>query len=171
MIQKDHYGRTYVTEDDAVELLYQNPDLDLTTLVFDDASKFNTSIQQTYYDISNLNVLESLDISVEEFDRNNQSIWHIPEKYTKMDVAKYILDLCETQEQLQRVGEELLLFLEKDLFDVLKLLIYISDTAKSNDIVLGVGRGSSVSSYILYLIGIHKVDSMLYDLDIKEFLK
>ena len=171
MIQKDHYGRTYVTEDDAVELLYQNPDLDLTTLVFDDASKFNTSIQQTYYDISNLNVLESLDISVEEFDRNNQSIWYIPEKYANMDVAKYILDLCETQEQLQRVGEELLLFLEKELFDVLKLLIYISDTAKNNDIVLGVGRGSSVSSYILYLIGIHKVDSMLYDLDIKEFLK
>jgi DNA polymerase-3 subunit alpha len=95
----------------------------------------------------------------------------MPEKYFKMDVAKYILDLCTTQEQLQRVGDELMLFLEKDLFEVLKLLIYISDTAKKNNIVLGVGRGSSVSSYVLYLIGIHKVDSMLYDLDIKEFLK
>lgn len=171
MMNRDQYGRTYITEDDAVDLLYQNPDLDLTTLVFDDADKFNQSIQRTYYDISNLNVLESLDISVEEYDKNNQSFWYVPEKYAKLDVAKYILDLCTTQEQLQRVGDELMLFLEKDLFDVLKLLIYISDTAKKHDIVLGVGRGSSVSSYVLYLIGIHKVDSMFYDLDIKEFLK
>jgi DNA polymerase III alpha subunit len=171
MTQRDQYGRTYITEDDAVELLYQNPELDLTKLTFDDATKFNQSTQRTYYDISNLNVLGSLDISVEEYDRNNQSFWHIPEKYIKMDVAKYILDLCTTQEQLQRVGDELMLFLEKDLFDVLKLLIYISDTARKHKIVLGVGRGSSVSSYVLYLIGIHKVDSMLYDLDIKEFLK
>jgi DNA polymerase III alpha subunit len=171
MTHRDQYGRTYITEEDAVELLYQNPDLDLSKLVFDEASKFNQSVQRTYYDISNLNVLESLGLSVEEYDRNNQAFWHMPEKYFKMDVAKYILDLCTTQEQLQRVGDELMLFLEKDLFEVLKLLIYISDTAKKNNIVLGVGRGSSVSSYVLYLIGIHKVDSMLYDLDIKEFLK
>ena len=171
MTYRDQYGRTYITEDDAVELLYQNPDLDLSKLVFDEASKFNQSVQRTYYDISNLNVLESLGLSVEEYDRNNQAFWHMPEKYVKMDAAKYILDLCTTQEQLQRVGDELMLFLEKDLFEVLKLLIYISDTAKKNNIVLGVGRGSSVSSYVLYLIGIHKVDSMLYDLDIKEFLK
>ena len=171
MTHRDQYGRTYITEDDAVDLLYQNPDLDLAKLVFDDASKFNESVQRTYYDISNLNVLESLGLSVEEYDKNNQAFWYMPEKYFKMDVAKYILDLCTTQEQLQRVGDELMLFLEKDLFDVLKLLIYISDTAKKNDVVLGVGRGSSVSSYVLYLIGIHKVDSMLYDLDIKEFLK
>jgi DNA polymerase III alpha subunit len=171
MTHRDQYGRTYITEDDAVELLYQNPELDLTKLTFDDANKFNQSAQRTYYDISNLNVLDSLDISVEEYDRNSQSFWHIPEHYIKMDVAKYILDLCNSQEQLQRVGDELMLFLEKNLFDVLKLLIYISDCAKKNNIVLGVGRGSSVSSYVLYLIGIHKVDSMLYDLDIKEFLK
>jgi DNA polymerase III alpha subunit len=171
MTHRDQYGRTYITEDDAVDLLYQNPDLDLTTLVFDEASKFNQSVQRTYYNISNLDVLESLDISIEEYDKNNQAFWHMPGEYIKMDVAKYILDLCTTQDQLQRVGDELMLFLEKDLFNVLKLLIYISDTAKKNNIVLGVGRGSSVSSYTLYLIGIHKVDSMLYDLDIKEFLK
>ena len=42
---------------------------------------------------------------------------------------------------------------------------------KDNNIVYGVGRGSSVSSYILYLIGVHRVNSLKFNLDIKEFLK
>ena len=51
---------------------------------------------------------------------------------------------------------------------MVKILV---DVSKENNIVLGVGRGSSVASYILYLLGIHKVDSLAYNLDIKEFLK
>jgi DNA polymerase III alpha subunit len=42
---------------------------------------------------------------------------------------------------------------------------------RSNNIVWGVGRGSSVASYVLYLLGVHKVDSIKYGLDIREFLK
>jgi len=34
-----------------------------------------------------------------------------------------------------------------------------------------VGRGSSVASYCLYLLGVHKINSLKFDLDIKEFLK
>ena len=33
------------------------------------------------------------------------------------------------------------------------------------------GRGSSAASYILYLIGVHRVDSVKYDIDPKEFFK
>jgi DNA polymerase III alpha subunit len=42
---------------------------------------------------------------------------------------------------------------------------------RANNIVWGVGRGSSVASYVLFLIGIHKVDSLYYDLPIEEFLR
>ncbi len=42
---------------------------------------------------------------------------------------------------------------------------------RDNEVIWGVGRGSSVASYVLYLIGIHKVDSMYYDLPINEFLR
>jgi DNA polymerase III alpha subunit len=45
------------------------------------------------------------------------------------------------------------------------------ETMRVNNIVWGVGRGSSVASYVLYLIGVHKIDSMYYDLDIEEFLR
>ena len=48
---------------------------------------------------------------------------------------------------------------------------YVVDTLRDNNIVWGVGRGSSVSSYVLYLIGIHKIDSVKYALPIDEFFK
>jgi DNA polymerase III alpha subunit len=57
------------------------------------------------------------------------------------------------------------------LFDVLKYLKYLVDVMTQNQLIWGVGRGSSVASFVLYKIGVHRVDSLYYDLDIKEFLK
>jgi DNA polymerase III alpha subunit len=88
-----------------------------------------------------------------------------------MDIAQWLLDQCQTQEELQRVGKELLLYQERELFSLLKQLKYIVDTWRENNIVWGVGRGSSVASYILYLLGVHKINSIYYDLDIEEFLR
>ena len=51
------------------------------------------------------------------------------------------------------------------------ILIYIIETMRKHELVWGVGRGSSVASYVLYLLGVRKVDSLKYNLDIKEFLK
>ena len=71
----------------------------------------------------------------------------------------------------ERCGEELLLYQERDLFNLLRYMKYLVDTMRKNNIVWGVGRGSSVASYVLYLIGIHRIDSIKYNLDINEFLK
>jgi DNA polymerase III alpha subunit len=51
------------------------------------------------------------------------------------------------------------------------LCIYIIDPLRKNNSVWGVGRGSSVASYVLYLIGVHKIDSLFFDLDIEDFLR
>jgi DNA polymerase III alpha subunit len=110
-------------------------------------------------------------LSTQEYDTLNQSIWHMPEEYKNLDIAEYVLSLCKTDEQRQRVGEELLLYLDRDLFTLLQYLKYLVDTMRQHNIVWGVGRGSSVSSYVLYLLGIHRIDSMYYSLDIKEFLR
>jgi DNA polymerase-3 subunit alpha len=72
---------------------------------------------------------------------------------------------------LQRCGAELLRYVELDLLPLLQYLKYLVDTLRLNNIVWGVGRGSSVSSYVLYKIGVHKIDSLYYGLDYKEFLK
>jgi DNA polymerase III alpha subunit len=114
---------------------------------------------------------QNQDISIEQFDRQNQDQWSMPDEYKNMDIAQWILDQCKTQEELQRVGKELLLYQERDLFLLLKQLKYIVDTWRANNVLWGVGRGSSVASYVLYLLGVHRINSMYYDLDIEEFLR
>ena len=111
------------------------------------------------------------DMTVEEFDAMKQNSWHMPEEYKSLDIAEYILSLCDSDAKLQRCGEELLLFQERNLFDLLRYLKYLVDTLKSNNMIWGVGRGSSVASYVLYLLGVHRIDSMFYDLDTREFLR
>jgi hypothetical protein len=111
------------------------------------------------------------DMTVEEFDVMKQNSWHMPDEYRHMDIAEYVLSLCDSDAQLQRCGQELLLFQERNLFDLLRYLKYLVDTLKSNNMIWGVGRGSSVASYVLYLLGVHRIDSMFYDLDAREFLR
>jgi DNA polymerase-3 subunit alpha len=106
-----------------------------------------------------------------EFDRFCQRDWHMPKEYQQLDIAQHILDLCATDAELQRCGDELLMFQERGLFELLKYLKYLVDTMRSNNLIWGVGRGSSVASYVLYKLGVHRIDSMYYDLDPHEFLR
>ena len=78
---------------------------------------------------------------------------------------------CTNAQQRDRVYTELLEYEKRGMIIVLKFLLYLVEICETNDIVLGVGRGSSVASYCLYLLGIHHIDSIKYELDIKEFLK
>ena len=87
------------------------------------------------------------------------------------NIIEMLYGMCETQTQMERVTLELELFIQHGMFEVLVYLKYLVDTLRANNIVWGVGRGSSVASYCLYLIGVHKIDSIKYDLDIHEFLK
>lgn len=111
------------------------------------------------------------DMAVPEFDLVRQRQWLMPKEYLEFDIAQHVLDLCGTDAELQRVGHELLLFQERDLFDLLRYLRYLVDVMRDNNVIWGVGRGSSVASYVLYLLGVHRINSMYYDLDISEFLR
>ena len=111
------------------------------------------------------------DQAVPEFDLEQQQHWHMPQSYRELDIAAHVLSLCDGPEQLQRCGEELLLFQERDLFDLLRYLKYLVDVMRENHVIWGVGRGSSVASYVLYKLGVHRIDSMYYDLDPREFLR
>ncbi len=112
-----------------------------------------------------------ISLSVDEYDMMNQRNWLMPEEYKQIDIAQHVIDLCKTDAEIQRAGQELLLFQERNLFNLLKYLKYLVDTMKSNNVIWGVGRGSSVASYVLYLLGVHRIDSMYYDLDPGEFLR
>ena len=97
--------------------------------------------------------------------------WHMPDDYKNLDIINHLFDMCETQEQRNRVLIELNLFKDRGMIIVLQFLKYLVDVCKEHNIVLGVGRGSSVASYCLFLLGVHRVDSIKYQLDITEFLK
>ena len=109
--------------------------------------------------------------SVVDWDSAQQTRWKMPPEYKDLDIAQHILNLCDTEAELQRVGEELLLYQERGLFDLLRYLKYLVDVMTENRVIWGVGRGSSVASYVLYKLGVHRIDSLYYKLDIQEFLR
>jgi DNA polymerase III alpha subunit len=110
-------------------------------------------------------------ITMSVFDQEKQARWHMPEEYKQLDIAQYVLSLCSTEAEMQRVGHELLLFQERDLFNLLRYLKYLVDVMTENKVIWGVGRGSSVASYVLYKLGVHRIDSMFYKLEPEEFLR
>ena len=103
-----------------------------------------------------------------KLDTNN---WFMPNSYKELDIEDYILNLCTTPEQQERVLLELALYRERNLLSLLKQIKYIVDTLRQHNVVWGVGRGSSVASYVLYLLNVHRVDSIKYNIDITEFFK
>lgn len=165
------YGIAYASSDELCDLLYQQPDADISKIFVEDPYKFNDAVKSLYPTFKELKLYTPSELDLDEFDHQMQNNWHMPDEYKNMDIAQWILDQCKTQEELQRVGKELLLYQERDLFPLLKQLKYIIDAWRTKNIVWGVGRGSSVASYILYLIGVHQINSIYYDLDIEEFLR
>jgi DNA polymerase III alpha subunit len=98
----------------------------------------------------------------------------MPDEYKDINVYKYVLGKAETpceQHVQDRIWEELQEYKKRDMHNLLRYMIYLVDFMRENDIVWGVGRGSSVASYVLYLIGVHKVNSIQFDLDWREFLR
>lgn len=100
----------------------------------------------------------------------NKDNWFMPDSYRNMDIEKWIKEICP-KDNLDRVELELELYKKNDLISLLKQMKYIVDTLRKNNVLWGIGRGSSVASYVLYLIGVHRVDSVKYNIPITEFFK
>jgi len=104
------------------------------------------------------------------YDLELQKHWFLPEEYKDIDIEGFLVHRCPKQ-NYQRLINELNEFKARNMLDLLRWLKYCVDICQSNKIVLGVGRGSSVASYVLYLLGVHKIDSVKYNLDFSEFMR
>ena len=171
-MKSDHVGRIIFDEADLVDMVMRGqPLVDLNGLVVQPMIDLETAAL-ILDDIPEFIDYDKLaQESLENFDHRCQNTWHMPEEYQQLDIAELVVAMCDTPEKLQRVGHELLLYQERGLFDLLRYLKYLVDVMKSNHVIWGVGRGSSVASYVLYLLGVHRIDSMYYDLDAGEFLR
>lgn len=171
-VRYDQYGNAIISTADAVESVLRGNRI--TEAFIDDAEE--VALYNKYakrFTQSKAILLEEIteDFPFEDYHAAMASEWFMPEQYKSIDPTAYILNKCETEEQQIRAQQELEIYTKRDLLDLLRFLIYLVDFMRENNIVWGVGRGSSVASYCLYLIGVHKIDSIKYNLDIHEFLR
>lgn len=97
--------------------------------------------------------------------------WLISDKYLNMDMNSWLLSKCNTDKERNRIKLEVALLKYYNVYSILKICMYIVDLANNREVILGVGRGSSVCLYSLYLIGLHKINSLKYDLPLEDFFK
>lgn len=168
------FNEVIVNEDDIVAAIYSGKNIHFEDLVFEDkelVKQFNHAVLENADHIAKIKeYFDDPNVDEKFFDESNQCDWFMPEDYYP-NLVEMLYGMCETEEQTARVSEELELFIQHGMLDLLFYLKYLVDTLRANNVLWGVGRGSSVASYCLYLIGVHKIDSIKYKLDIKEFLK
>jgi len=169
----DEYGYVGRTEQELCTLLRQNPEFDLNCVPMQNAGQHLQALEDLYSDLSKPIDYDYLDRSLplQAYHQRLQGQWQMPEEYQQLDIARWLLEQCSNDVELQRMGRELLLFQDRDLMTLLQYLKYLVDTLQKNSVVMGVGRGSSVASFALYKIGVHRVNSIEYDLPIEEFLR
>lgn len=110
--------------------------------------------------------------------------WDIPQYYLNLNVEEYMqqklveeieineeLDSIDIDDRVDRLETELKLFEYYGMTNILRTAIYIVETFKQKNVIWGTGRGSSCCCYCLYLIELHDVDSVLFDLDLTEFFR
>ena len=169
----NNYGAVFLSQSELFEAIYSGKISSFENIFLNDSSEeqFNLSVNTNRDNIKLIKKYQDPAESLELFDEANQCTWFMPDEYLNFPIHQWLIDQCKTEEERSRVDEELILFIQHGMFDLLFYLKYLVDTMQQNNIVWGVGRGSSVASYVLYLIGIHKINSIKYNLDIKEFLK
>lgn len=167
----NQYGQVELDEQEIFDALYKKTITNLNGIYIDQPDQFNAAVKINADSIDLLCTLPKEDISIQEFDRSLQKQWFMPAEYKNFEIVGFLLDQTTNETEYQRVVEELDLFYQHDMVDLLIYLKYLVDTMKENNIVWGVGRGSSVASYCLYLLGIHRINSIKYGLDIREFFK
>jgi len=169
----NNLGMPGFTEKEVVDGLRVNPSTNLTDIGLID-SQYNEKIRKNYVQesIEFANIFEdNIDIDSVEFHTAIQNFWYMPTEYYQFDIVAFLQSLCETEQQLTRVNLELDLYAKFNLLNLLRYMVYLKITADEHKIVWGVGRGSSCCSYVLYLLKIHRVNSLEYDLDIHDFLR
>ena len=184
LMKTDSLGIPRFNNKDLIDMIYSG-NADKCHVVLcdssDDIDKFNEVCQEQGF--SKLQKYIPLDVDEKTFDGVCQNDWFMPEKYKEINPNRWLeaklmeklqiedpVALRDTQEWI-RVTEELTEYFARGMYPLLQYMIYLVDFMRENNIVWGVGRGSSVASYVLYLIGVHKIDSIQFDLDWHEFLR
>jgi DNA polymerase III alpha subunit len=166
----DDYGQVAYTAAGLVAMLYRGEDIKQLTAV-DEAQIQQFNQEMFALDEEPLRVLKDLDIDILRFDYELQKSWIFPEEAQTVDLLPILLEQCKTDIERERVEMEWQRFEKANWGMVLRLLYWLVEVMRENNVVWGVGRGSSVSSFVLYLIGVHKINPLVYNLSFDEFMR
>jgi DNA polymerase III alpha subunit len=162
----NNYSERVIDVDEALEVMLRGGTIDGAVLNDqDEVERFNAA------DVGAEISLPTKSGNVTDYHKERSEQWFVPEEYQSIDVLAFLLEKCNTDEQRDRVKTEYTLFDEHNLIILLQFFIYMVAHFREHNIMWGVGRGSSVASYSLYLIGVHRIDSIKYNLDLNEFFK
>jgi len=164
----DQFSNPVFNEQDIFEALYKGQNLSPAMMV--DITEETESLENIAGFKFTQPYPEDLEVTVAEYDAVCQSSWNMPAEYKDMDIESFLVSQCP-KENYQRLVDELNAYSDRNMLDLLRWLKYFVDTSTKEGVVWGIGRGSSVASYVLYLIGVHSVDSVKYNLDWQEFLR
>ena len=172
LMKTDNLGIPRFTNKDLLDMIYTGH-IDKCHVVLcdpsDDIDKFNIHAKENGMDT--LKKYVPIDVDKDKFDKTLQSEWFMPDEFKNLDVYRFLEEKCETPEQIVRVDQELVEFENRDMLNLFLYMEYLVSYMRENNILWGVGRGSSTASYVLYLIGIHKINSIQFGLDWREFLR
>lgn len=155
---------TSLKESDLVELLYQGRTGVLTVAqhLLSDYTAGCAALNQTPVFVAKP-IPERVEDAIKQ--------WNVPESIVNLDLDLYFAEKVSSVQEAVRVAEELALYRERNMEPMLRFMIHLVAVMTQHNIVWGVGRGSSVSSFLLYLAGLHSINSVKYNLDIKEFIR
>lgn len=170
----DQVGNQILSSFDLLEAISNDNILNISNALFenqDEVLLYNKTVSDLKLDYDILKHYQDQPTLV-NFDADNQANWFMPDEYKNLDIVNWVRSkIPPWDEKCLRVEEELQEFQSRNMINLLKWLKYFVDTCQEHNIFYGVGRGSSVASYVLYIIGVHSIDSVKYDLDYKEFFK
>ena len=166
----DRFGNPIFNSQDIFKFLYQGKVANLKEITVDYSEEIEQLERTAGFNFQRFN--EQLDqIDIRDFDAALQSDWFMPAEYKDFDIEEYCIGRCTTPEQILRVKEEMEEYEKRGMIPLLQWTKHFVDTCNENGIVWGVGRGSSVASFVLFLLGVHQIDSVKYNLDWQEFLR
>src|SRR6056300_545481 len=106
---KNKFGELVYSKQDIMSLIMQGHSIN--NIIVDSTVTLDNSL----LDNPLIPLTEMYDtVSVPQFDYMNQQEWMMPNEYKQLDIAEYLLGLCKTDSELPRVGQELLLYNEKN---------------------------------------------------------
>lgn len=171
----NEYGDVIVDRDSAVNYLLMG--IDISGISIDDDDEVDlyhhttNTIDPMGTEFPTINTTKSYSMEPDKHLRRLSKKWLIPPEYLYMDIVDYLVSKCSSDVERKRVADELMEFEKRNEIDILRVMVYIVDQFRKNKVVWGVGRGSSVSCFCLYLIGINKINPLVYDISYTEFFK